>query len=142
MKKSVIISIVVIYIFAILTVGFIGIAQKVYDEVKYVERIECLTKHEIDKTSDHDILIKLEKGQMEIELQCRAYPLDATTTKLDYSSNSDQVQVVKNDDGTCRVIFTESSPKNVIITVKSTDKTPGVTLKILIKQKTNSGDII
>ena len=36
MKKSVIITIIVIYVLAIVVVGFIGLKMKVYDEQKYV----------------------------------------------------------------------------------------------------------
>ena len=39
MKKSVIITIIVIYVLAIVVVGFIGLKMKVYDEQKYVEKI-------------------------------------------------------------------------------------------------------
>ena len=43
MKKSVIITIIVIYVLAIVVVGFIGLKMKVYDEQKYVEKIECIS---------------------------------------------------------------------------------------------------
>lgn len=50
MKKSVIITIIVIYVLAIVVVGFIGLKMKVYDEQKYVEKIECIS----DGYKDYD----------------------------------------------------------------------------------------
>ena len=44
MKKSVILMICVVYIFAIVIVGFLGLAMKVYDENKYVKEIQCINK--------------------------------------------------------------------------------------------------
>ena len=54
MKKSVIITIIVIYVLAIVVVGFIGLKMKVYDEQKYVEKIECIS----DGYKDYDQIQK------------------------------------------------------------------------------------
>ena len=40
MKKSVILTIAVVYIFAIVLVGFIGIRQRAYNENVYVDDID------------------------------------------------------------------------------------------------------
>ena len=43
MKKSVVFAIAVIYLIAIIVVGFLGQALKVYNENIYVERITCIS---------------------------------------------------------------------------------------------------
>ena len=44
MKKSVILLIAVIYILAIVIVGFLGLRMKVYNPIVYVEKITCISK--------------------------------------------------------------------------------------------------
>ena len=139
MKKSVIISIVIIYLLAIVTVGFIGIAQKVYDEVVYVEKIECINDDYQEKPSnDIDGEIIVPKGANQVVIKCRAIPANATNTKLSYEANKpeDQIVVVDNGDGTATVHF-KKNINAVIITIKSTDKPPGVSLNIKINNKNN-----
>lgn len=57
MKKSVIITIIVIYVLAIVVVGFIGLKMKVYDEQKYVEKIEVFLM-------DIKIMIQIQKQDL------------------------------------------------------------------------------
>ena len=44
MKKSVILTIAVVYIFAIVLVGFIGIRQRAYNENVYVDDIVIISE--------------------------------------------------------------------------------------------------
>ena len=44
MKKSVVFAIAIIYLIAIIVVGFMGQALKVYNENIYVENIECISE--------------------------------------------------------------------------------------------------
>jgi len=141
MKKSVILTILVIYIFAILTVGFIGIAQKVYDEKINVTGIECLNEYVAVENADYDIEIQLPKGETTVILSCRAVPANATVPVLDYYSDNENVEVVKNDDGTCTVTLV-GKVRSAIVIVKSTDRTPGVQLRIKIKQTISGDDIL
>ena len=96
MKKSVIITIIVIYVLAIVVVGFIGLKMKVYDEQKYVEKIECIS----DGYKDYDPntetgLAKIHAGYigyikkdyksgLKVEIKCRITPDNATHKNLEY----------------------------------------------------------
>ena len=88
MKKSVIITIAIIYILAIVIVGFLGIALKIYDEHKYVESIKCITEGYQDgqiegANCDGYIIVKYKNNtENKILLKCQAEPADATNTKL------------------------------------------------------------
>ena len=57
MKKSVILSIVVIYVLAIVIVGFLGMKMRVYDEEKYIAQIICVS----DGYADYDETEELSK---------------------------------------------------------------------------------
>lgn len=49
MKKSTIILIILIYLASIVVIGFFGMKIKVYDEVKYVKKIEMAAEAESDR---------------------------------------------------------------------------------------------
>ena len=83
MKKSVIITIIVIYVLAIVVVGFIGLKMKVYDEQKYVEKIECIS----DGYKDYDP--NTETGLAKIHAGYIGY------IKKDYKSGLNYKQVNK-----------------------------------------------
>ena len=138
MKKSVIIAIFIIYILAIVTVGFVGIAAKAYEEVINVSEIVCLNEnYKINTgTGDYDIQIDLPQGEKSITLICEARPTDASKKELDYYANKDQVTLIKNSDGSCTVNF-DDDLAYVTITVKATDRPKGATLKIRIKGNIN-----
>ena len=136
MKKSVIIALFIIYVIAIVTVGFIGIAAKFYDETIAVESIVCLNEEyvAIENNQKYDGEIKLKEGEKSLILKCEVRPANATVTLLDYSANKEGVTLTSNQDGTCTVTF-DKDMASVIITVQATDKPNGVTLKIRIKGK-------
>ena len=50
MKKSTAILIIIIYVASIILVGFFGMSVKVYDEIKYVKKIEISVEAESEKT--------------------------------------------------------------------------------------------
>lgn len=50
MKKSTAILIVIIYVASIILVGFFGMSVKVYDEIKYVKKIEMSVEAESEET--------------------------------------------------------------------------------------------
>ena len=49
MKKSIVITILLVYVASIVIVGFFGIAVKVYDEVKYVQSITMSVESDNDE---------------------------------------------------------------------------------------------
>ena len=97
MKKSVILTIAVIYIFAIVIVGFIGIRQGAYNENVYVDDIVIISDNykKYDVSTDVGKL-KIEEGYegyiqtnfkegLKIEIKCQVKPDNATIKKLQYS---------------------------------------------------------
>ena len=133
MKKSVIITIIVIYVLAIVVVGFIGLKMKVYDEQKYVEKIECIS----DGYKDYDPntetgLAKIHAGYigyikkdyksgLKVEIKCRITPDNATHKKLEYiyDENSTIYKLTTNSDGTATIEFLTGGVATIII--RSTD---------------------
>lgn len=162
MKKSVVLTILIIYIIAIVVVGFIGIALKVYDEKKYVERIECINEEYVNEPvydesdgsliGDGYILIKKKDNpDLTIVIKCRALPADATNTTLklqvnggyDFDNPPEDTTGYKfwyrdNGDGTWTIKLLVE--KDQTITVVPTDRA-GIKLKIRIKVKKSGADI-
>ena len=138
MKKSVILMICVVYIFAIVIVGFLGLAMKVYDENKYVKEIQCINKEykpnpnkkENDGAEDGFINISYEKGLV-FNLNCIVKPDDATQKKLEYIGEDDSTiySIEVQSDGTANIVFKTDGV--AIIIVKATD-TEGKKIKIKI----------
>lgn len=164
MKKSVILAIAVIYIASIITVGFIGIALKIRaGDVKYVESINCVTDgysseavvdREGNKVADGSIEVTYEAG-VQVVIKCQAVPSDAKNTTLKYVLDTNAgydatnppddltgktFSYVINNDGTLTVTLLKENDVN--ITVKSSDRNPGASLKILIKVKITGGNIV
>lgn len=160
MKKSVVLTILIIYIIAIVVVGFIGIALKVYDEKKYVEQIECLTEgyvHGSVEGTNCDGYIEVQyKKNVDnlVIIKCRALPADATNTKLklvvdkekgyDVDNPPEDVSNYEfwyrdNGDGTWTINLLKG--KSQRISVQPTDRA-GVKLVILIEVKISGGGIV
>lgn len=131
MKKSVIITIIVIYVIAIFVVGFIGMEMEVANELVPVEKIVCVTDGaEKKEDEEYDYLIKssFEEG-LKIELKCQVIPDNATQKKLQYIGEGQSFKLTPNSDGTATVEFLKKG--SATITVKSTDNN-GVSIKIKI----------
>ncbi len=137
MKKSVILLIAVIYILAIVIVGFIGLRMKVYNPVIYVDKITCVSKNFKEYTleqlennpnlkdeveNDHLVGYIEEKfvEGLEVEIRCEISPENATDKGLTYSTNvSDKYELIVNKDGTCKIKFYKNAFATV--TVESND---------------------
>ena len=160
MKKSVILTILIIYILAIVVVGFIGIALKVYDEKKYVEEIECISEGYIHGNvegtkCDGYIEVTYKKNVDNlVVIKCRALPADATNTKLKLSVDTEkgydadnppedtsnyEFWYRDNGDGTWTINIIQG--KSQQISVQPTDRA-GVKLNILIEVKKSGGGIV
>ena len=160
MKKSVILTILIIYILAIVVVGFIGIALRIYDEKKYVESIECLTENYVSGAVEGtkcdgyiDVTYKKNTDNL-VVIKCRALPADATNTKLKLSVDKEKGYDVDNPpedtsnyefwyrdngDGTWTINILKAKSQQV--TVQPTDRA-GVKLVILIEVKQSGGGIV
>ncbi len=137
MKKSVIITIMVIYILAIVVVGFIGIRLKVYNEQKYVEKIECISDgyKNYDSTTTTGAS-KIEAGYvgyiradyqtgLKVEIKCRITPDNATNKKLEYivDDKPSIYQLTTNSDGTATIEFFKGGVATVIIRATDSKQT-------------------
>jgi hypothetical protein len=145
MKKSVILTIAVIYIFAIVIVGFIGIRQGAYNENVYVDDIVIISdnykkydattdvgKQKIEEGYEGYIQTNFKEG-LKIEIKCQVKPDNATLKKLQYSvddPNNQNYKLVENSDGTATIEFYGGAVIRLVI--KSTD-TKGVIKQIEIK---------
>ena len=139
MKKSVILTIAVIYIFAIVIVGFIGIRQGAYNENKYVDDIEILSDGYVKYPTDSEeytvngiegyIETTFTKG-LKIEIKCQVKPDNATNKNLIYiCEESQDYKLIRNSDGTATIEFYHGA--EFVLQIKSQD-TIGFTKKIKI----------
>lgn len=146
MKKSVILSIIAIYIVSIFVVGFMGQKLKVYDEIVYVENIYCeaegfnpnVTQDEKNK----DVIGKIERlytEGMKIQVKCKISPDNATYPTLNYFlEDAPGKYTYEVIDGVA--IITVISDFTAYITVTSSDtQRKSVKIKIVV---TDIGGII
>lgn len=144
MKKSVILTIIIIYIASIVIVGFIGMKLKVYNQIQYVENITCSSENFIsfdsenlsagDKALKEDGYIGKISTQyvegLKIQIKCAPVPLNATNAKLTYDASSSDVYTLTIDkDGFGVIEFKKAGTADII--VKSTD-TKGKEIKIRV----------
>lgn len=143
MKKSVILTIAVIYIFAIVIVGFMGIRMSVYKEKVYVNEITIISDDYKVYTDATELgKDKLEQGYsgyisksfqqgLKVEIKCDVKPDNADNKKLIYvCAESSDYKLITNSDGTATIEFYRGTVVDLII--KSSD-TVGKSIKIEIK---------
>lgn len=148
MKKSVILTISVIYIIAIVVVGFIGIRMKIYNANIYVDSITCISDnyHKYEEGSDgaeagYDGYIHTNYVDgLKVLIKFKINPDNATEKKLEYiyDTNSTIFTIIDNGDGTAYINFLKAGSATIII--KSTDN-KGVKIKIKINA-VDIGDIV
>ena len=125
MKKSVILLLSAVYIFAIVIVGFLGLKMKVYDPIIYVNNIICETEgykeysEEEKSKKGHDGYIQVEYSEnLIVEIKCKPNPDNATNKAFDYSvlGDSTHYELTVKDDGTASIQFKEATAYTVIVT--------------------------
>lgn len=129
MKKSVVFSIAVIYLIAIIVVGFLGQALKVYNENIYVESISCISEDykpykEKDPEYKEGYSGYIQPDQytdgLQVLIKCRVEPANATHKDLQYiSADTSICTIQKQEDGTAIATFLRAGTVTIII--KSTD---------------------
>ncbi|MCI5938850.1 MAG: hypothetical protein MRZ17_02955 [Acholeplasmataceae bacterium] len=138
MKKSVILLVSAVYIFAIVIVGFLGLKMRVYDPTIYVEKIVCETKgyHEYSEEDkikkDHDGYIQVEYAKdLVVEINCKPNPDNATNKSFDYSilGNTNRYELTIKNDGTASIKFKEATAYTIIVTATDNHK---ATLRIKV----------
>lgn len=141
MKKSVIISIGIVYIIAILVVGLFGQKIHVYDPTVYATSIECKSENYVEyspeekakRNADGGITVQFVKG-MRIDLKCQVVPNNTTNQDLDYNYERDKYDETKvlfkeNADHTASFTFFEN-PRLFIVQVKSGDSRAELIIRI------------
>lgn len=88
MKKSVIIALVGVYVFAIVLVGYMGGKMKTHNELIYVDEIKCVSHEELPEEYKEDYGVDVYIAQQfsegnEVEIQVKVYPADATDKTFD-----------------------------------------------------------
>ena len=136
MKKSVIITIIIVYIIAIFVVGFIGMEIEIANELVPVDGIVCLNEDAVKSDSveyDYQIKKNFVEG-LKIELKCKVIPDTATQKKLEYRYDEQpgKFKVTVNPDGTATIEILK--PCAPLITVKATDNNgKSISIKILVR---------
>lgn len=141
MKKSSILAVLLIFLTAVIVVGFFGGRLEVFDPVTYVEKIswnsteyEQNTKFRVTKYTEeekkvnnikHDAELRYgtfgEVKDLTLNFKFQVEPSNSTNDKLSYYINAQNVQVTMNvkDDNTVDVIFNEGTVIDLV--AKSTD---------------------
>ncbi len=142
MKKSVILTIVIVYIVSIIAVGFYGASLKVYNPEIYAESVECKTDGYIKYKEGSDganqgfdgyILIPFKKGKESvINLICDVTPANVTTSGVVFNcvENAEFYFKVNNTDGTATFTFKKTG--TLTVNVESADKKAKIKLQIII----------
>lgn len=128
MKKSVILTILVIYVLAIVIVGFVGMKMTVYNPVTYVQSISCTNEYynEVETQEEKNNLgydgyvFQPYTEGLKVELKFRINPENATDKDIEYlvPDNNDKYKITINKDA---VIIEFTAPTTVMIVAKSTD---------------------
>ena len=140
MKKSVVLTIAIIYIVAVVAVGVFGISVRIPEQIVYVDKITCVSDGYKSYEDNQDKLAlgydgyisKTYSKGLKVVIQCAINPIDATNGDLIYiydESRSDVYTVEVRPDGTAVVSFHQSG--SAIITIKAADS-KGVSTKIEI----------
>ena len=137
MKKSTIITILIVYLAAILAVGFFGVKMKVYDEKVYATDIECLSENYKPYEESKDGVngeIKIDKyvHGMRIDLLCRCVPSNVTNSDLEYRYDVTlPVEFTENPDHTGYFIINGSC--NFVVTIVAEDgKNASMKIRIIV----------
>ncbi|MBE6532457.1 MAG: hypothetical protein E7676_02980 [Ruminococcaceae bacterium] len=132
MKKTVIISIAIIYALSIFLVTFFGLKHKSFNEIIYVSQIEIIEKNASYTASGvkYIVLSPDENGKREYQLVWKVTPEDANDTDVDFVYDTQKQHVSIDENGL--VTFTASG--SVDVTVMATDGTTvSDTIKIIFK---------
>ncbi len=122
MKKSTIIMIFIIYVASIVAIGFFGMKVKIYDEVKYIKRIEMSVEAERDE------MYKFELQQKEDETSNDIYKLTIYYTK--YAQEGEFLNEETQENETRKYLPLIFIPKILYDTGEEASSADGVTYKL------------
>ena len=118
MKKSVIVVIGIIYVLAIVVVSFFGLKIETFNEIIYIEKIEC-TNEEMKMGKDgigYIVVNYVEdlENPTSVQLKWHVYPDDASRKSVDFVYDETRTVGTVNEFGT--VIFNKKGTITVYIT--------------------------
>lgn len=135
MKKSVIIIIGVIYIASIVLIGFLGMKITSYDEIFYVNKIECINENAVEKEDGSKSIEfiydeNLPPEENVVQIFWKVYPEDATNRRVEFMYDKEsKVGYVDNNGrvwlkrvGTLTVQIKSTDGSNIIQIVKIISK--------------------
>ena len=132
MKKSVVISIGIIYALSIFLVTFFGLRHKTFNEIIYVSQIEIIEPN-ASFTSDGTKYIVLspdENGKREYQLVWTVSPDNATNNSVTFNYDKQKTNVSVDENG----LVTFTSKGSVDVSVTAADGTSqSDTIKIIFR---------
>lgn len=139
MKKSVILTIGVIYIVAICVVGFIGIKLSIDNPTIYVDEIVCESENFTTKTLTEDdkakgyigVISATYQEGIKIPVKCKVLPENATYPKLNYEIGNKQICNLTVQDGVAMLEFTSEGSCSLIVSTTDGHNT-SVKIKIIV----------
>ena len=138
MKKSVIISIIAVYLLSIFVVGYFGMNIAVYDVNVYVTDIEILKvtvdgeECEIKTNSDGEMYMSVDYTEdLVVFIHVKVNPDDATVNNVRFSiEENNTIATIDEEKG----YLTFHKPGPVTVTIRATDQNKVVT-SIIIRAK-------
>lgn len=140
MKKSVILIISIIYILAIVVVGFIGMEIDFNVKSKYVEEIIIISEDYVKNTDEEKAATGIDgyiqknyQPGLQVWVKCKVIPDDADWSSVTFNiDNNDGCTLIDNKDGTATVEFSRSG--SCVLLIEANDNSASQTRKkILIK---------
>lgn len=123
MKKSVIVMIMVIYVASIVFIGFFGMKISAYDEIIYVNKVECINEEaKLKPDGSKTIILELDKHDSEkniYQILWKVLPMDASKRNIKFVYDEDSY--VARVDKFGRVYFKNAGV--ITVYLKSTDGT-------------------
>lgn len=132
MKKSVVISIGIIYALSIFLVTFFGLKHQSFNEIIYVSQVEIIEENASYTSSGvkYIVLSPDENGNRQYQIKWKVTPEDAHNVKVDFVYDTQKKHVNVDENGL--VTFTSSG--SVDVKVVATDGTTiSDTIKIIFK---------
>lgn len=120
MKKSVILLIALIYLAALLFVGFLGRNPKVFEEVIPVERVEIVYSDsdevQFNQTFGNYIVIKPDsEGRAQYQVNYKVYPKNATTDSIIFQIEAKPADCATIDEKSGLLVFTKQGMVKVFV---------------------------
>ncbi len=101
MKKSVVILIALIFIASVVLVSFLGLKDKVFNPIVYVESIELLEENlkYNDQGKPYVVIRPDENGVRQYQIKYRVHPDNATDSSVTFAYDNQNTSVTVDENG-------------------------------------------